>query len=200
MNGPVREIRLRAEVEYRHEGDPLLQEPGDTVLVNRGRPRLLLIACPDGCGETLAINLDPRAGKAWRLYRKANAISLSPSVWRDGGCESHFILWRSRIIWCDRFELDNQEPVFDPTLETEVMATLDSERYRSPHEIAEELNEIPWDVSYAARRLVDRGLAEYGSGAQRASVRKTLLRETKPKPPSKRGFLAWLNRVLFGLD
>src|SRR3954470_19533554 len=105
MNTLAREIRLCAEVEHRYDGDPLLRQPGDAVLVHRGRPRSLLIACPDGCGETLSINLDPRGGKAWRLYRKGSAISLSPSVWRDGGCESHFIVWRSRIIWCGPYEV-----------------------------------------------------------------------------------------------
>src|SRR4051812_40038452 len=116
MSRPAFAIRFRAEVEHRHDGDTLLQTPGDAVLVQRGRPRSLLIACPDGCGETLVVNLDPRAGKAWRIYRKGAVISLSPSVWRDGGCESHFIVWRSHILWCDsRFGAENREPVYDAT-------------------------------------------------------------------------------------
>lgn len=198
MRMPAREIRFRAEVERRHEADPLLQQAGDAVLVHRGRARSLLIACPDGCGEALSVNLDPRAGKAWRLYRKGDAISLSPSVWRDGGCKSHFILWRSRIVWCDRFESDNHEPAYDAALEAEVLSTLDATRFRSAQEIAEELNEIPWDVSRAARRLVDRGFAEYGSGVQRDSLRKISLQQSESTQRPKQGFFAWVRRLLCG--
>ncbi|WP_214473387.1 DUF6527 family protein [Mesorhizobium sp. dw_380] len=126
--------------------------------------------------EFSRVSRQPRSagGKAWRLYRKGNAISLSPSVWRDGGCGSHFIVWQSRIIWCDRFEMGNQEPAYDAALEAEVLATLDAVRFRSTHEIAEELNEIPWDVARAARKLVDRGFAEYPADAQRDRLRKNV--------------------------
>jgi hypothetical protein len=198
MSIPVREIRFCAEVEHRHDGDSLLRAAGDAVLVNRGRPRSLLIACPDGCGETLSVNLDPRAGKAWRLYRKGNAISLSPSVWLDGGCRSHFIVWRSRIIWCERFEIGNQEPPYDAALEAAILAALDTVRFRSTREITEELDEIPWDVARAARRLIDRGLAEYNSGSERDSLRKRSTQELKPDQPHKEGFLAWMRRLLRG--
>ncbi|MEI9430266.1 DUF6527 family protein [Mesorhizobium sp. Cs1299R1N3] len=198
MKIPAREIRFRAEVEHRHDGDPLLREPGDVVLVHRGRPRSLLIACPDGCGGSLSINLDQRAGKAWRLYRKGNAISLSPSVWREGGCESHFIVWQNRIIWCHRFEMGNQEPAYDVTLEAEVLAALDTVRFRPTLEIAEELNEIPWDVARAARKLVDGGLAEYPADAQRDRLRKRPMQESKPEKPRKGGFLDWMRRLLLG--
>jgi hypothetical protein len=66
--------------------------------------------CPDGCGETLVVNLDPRAGKAWKLDMRTGKATLYPSVWRDGGCGSHFIVWRGDVLWCDRFEEGNVEP------------------------------------------------------------------------------------------
>ncbi|WP_287181615.1 DUF6527 family protein [Mesorhizobium sp.] len=195
---PLECFTVSCLAKHRHDGDPLLREPGDAVLVHRGKPRSLLIACPDGCGGSLSVNLDPRAGKAWRLYRKGNAISLSPSVWRDGGCKSHFIVWQSRIIWCDRFEMGNQEPAYDAALEADVLAALDAVRFRSTHEIAEELNEIPWNVARAARKLVDRGLAEYPADAQRDRLRKTSMQESNPEQPRKGGFLAWMRRLLLG--
>jgi Family of unknown function (DUF6527) len=198
MSMPAREIRFRAEVEHRHDGDPLLKTAGDAVLVHRGRPRSLLIACPDGCGETLVVNLDPRAGRAWRMYRNGEAISLSPSVWREGGCESHFIVWRSRIIWCDRrFQAYNEEPAYDAALEAEVLAAMDLVRFRSPREIAEQLNEIPWDVARAARNLVTGGLAEYGSGTQRDRVRRRTA-EPQMEKPREPGLLVRLWRFFFG--
>jgi uncharacterized protein DUF6527 len=196
MTKPAREIALRAEVQHRHDAEALLQIPGDAVLVRRGQPRSLLIACPDGCGETLAVNLDPRAGPAWRMYGRNSAISLSPSVWRQGGCESHFIVWRGRIVWCGRFEEDNQEPVYDAGLEAQVLAAMDPVRFRSSHELADQLNEIPWDVSRVARNLVARGIAEEES-AQRDSYRR-VARSTSAQTPSPSGFWARLWRLLFG--
>ena len=95
-------IRQRGTTEHRDEANRLLDEPGDTVLVERGVPRSLVMRCPDGCGETLTINLDRRAGKAWRLRAEKNATwSLYPSVWKVDGCRSHFIVRQSRIIWCE---------------------------------------------------------------------------------------------------
>jgi len=38
--------------------------------------------CPDGCGERIVLNLDPRAGPAWRLYDRKEKTTLYPSVWR----------------------------------------------------------------------------------------------------------------------
>ncbi|MER8779419.1 hypothetical protein [Mesorhizobium sp. M0977] len=138
--------------------------------------------------------------KSWwlseRVDQHVSPDSLSPSVWRDGGCESHFIVWQSRIIWCDRFEMGNQEPTYDAALEAEVLTALDDVRFRSTHEIAEELNEIPWDVARAAHKLVDRGVAP--AGAQRDRLRKTPMQEPKPEQPRKGGLLAWMRRLLFG--
>ena len=101
-SGKATRIRQRGTTEYRDEANLLLEEPGDAVLVERGVPRSLVMRCPDGCGETLAINLDRRAGKAWRLHTEKNAtLSLYPSVWKADGCRSHFIVRQSRIIWCE---------------------------------------------------------------------------------------------------
>ncbi|WP_442869546.1 DUF6527 family protein [Bradyrhizobium sp. CCBAU 11386] len=35
---------------------------------------------------------------------RTNKPTLYPSFWRDGGCGSHFIIWRGQLLWCDRFE------------------------------------------------------------------------------------------------
>src|SRR5205823_167273 len=76
------------------EAAPLLQKPGDCAVVEReGVRRQIVIACPDGCGETLSINLDPRSGAAWRLYQRRGRWSLFPSIDKTAGCRSHFILW-----------------------------------------------------------------------------------------------------------
>lgn len=172
LNVPARTIRLKGQAEYRDQGETLLSQPGDIVLIFRGQVRSLLMKCPDGCGETLVINLDARAGKAWGLMQRQNSLSIYPSVWRDGGCGSHFIVWRNRILWCDRWEEDNVEPDYDPMLERRVLHRLKKETFTSVMEIAHEFDEIPWEISRAARNLVRRGLAEEGRAVLRGSFRR----------------------------
>lgn len=167
MSEPARRLRLCGETEHRAEGEAMLQTPGDAVLVRRGSPRALLMACPDGCGETLAVNLDPRTAKAWWMDTRGGGVTLYPSVWRDGGCGSHFVVWRGRIIWCERYERGNAEPPYEEALEQRVYTVLQPDRLASAHDLAAALDEIPWDVSRAARRLVQKGFAVAGDGSQR---------------------------------
>ena len=94
-------ISFTGKFSSRDEAGASLKMSGDTALVHRGVARMLLMNCPCGCGDVLVINLDSRAGPAWRIYRRGEAISLYPSYWRDTKCESHFILWRNIIYWCD---------------------------------------------------------------------------------------------------
>ena len=171
MNVPARKARFRGNGEYRDEAEILLEEAGDVAGVFRGRPRSVIMKCPDGCGDTLVINLDPRSGKAWWLDIRGGALSLYPSVWRENGCRSHFILWRDHILWCGRFEDDNEEPAYDTALEEVVLAALDGRRYRSAGDIALELGEIGWEVSRALGRLVLADLADEGSKDLRGHFR-----------------------------
>lgn len=79
-------------------------EPGIIAVVDRGGPRTVLFQCPCGCDDTLVINVDILAGRAWRLRVDSFGLTLMPSVWRSGGCRSHFILWRSQVWWCDWYD------------------------------------------------------------------------------------------------
>lgn len=153
-------IKLRQQVEHRHEAEQLLTEAGETVLVYRGVARSLAMACPDGCGEQLTINVDPRAGKAWRYYLKAGRLSVFPSVWRTTGCKSHFIVWQSRIYWCD--EGEDFEDATDALI-GQVQQQL-SERWDAFADVAERLGEVPWAVLSALRALKRMGKAREGSG------------------------------------
>lgn len=60
----------------------------------------VLLVCPCGCGETIALNTLPDDSPRWRLEERADGPTLSPSVWRTAGCRSHFILRRGQVIWC----------------------------------------------------------------------------------------------------
>ena len=170
MRRLARTLAVKGEGERRADCEALLASPGDAALIRRGPLRSLLIRCPDGCGETLVVNLDPRAGKAWRLRRTDGETSVYPSVWRDDGCGSHFVVWRDRILWCEPEDADgNVEPEHDSTLDARVWAALRPDHLRHMADLALELDEVEWDVGRACRRLVASGRARDGGRDARDS-------------------------------
>jgi hypothetical protein len=149
-------IRLTGVYTSRGEAAESLQIPGDTALVRRGVARILLMNCPCTCGDLLVINLDPRAGPAWRIYRRGAAVSLYPSYWRDTKCQSHFILWRNQIHWCDWD--DEWIWTSSNSIEKRVLELL-TDQFVNYENIADKLQEVPWDVLQACRSLVRKGSA-----------------------------------------
>lgn len=153
-----------------------LRSVGDLVVVQRGEPRLIVMMCPCGCGEELAINLDSRSGKAWHLYwSKSDQPSLFPSVWRDSGCQSHFIMWRGRI-WLlddnhDPLEVNSNNEANLPT-ESSVLGELGFDTFLPYGKVAEKLDAIPWDVLWLLRRMARAGKVVEGSGDLRGSFRR----------------------------
>ena len=133
-----------------------LTRPGDCAVVHRGRPRSIVMVCPDGCGSVLTINLDGRSGKAWGLYLRKQTLSIFPSYWRVDGCRCHFIVWRNRILWCDSHERIKTPNV--SSLHSIVLTQLSIDSYISYEAIADEIDEIPWDVLWSCRSLVRQGL------------------------------------------
>src|SRR5260221_10970085 len=77
-----------------------LANPRRIAIVQRGIPRAAVFGCPCGCGEIISVNLDPRTGRAWRLFEQPHAASLLPSVWLAAGCRSHFFVWKNDVWWC----------------------------------------------------------------------------------------------------
>ena len=149
----------------------LLKSAGDAVLISRDR--LLLLACPCGCGEHFPINLDERAGPAWRLYRgRSGALTLYPSVWRESGCCSHYIIWRNQILLFGESDddFDDSQSTDDVMPQREaVLEGLPAAGLISFFEIAEALGAVPWDVLRVCRQLVRSGLAREGRGKERGS-------------------------------
>lgn len=166
-------LRLKQTVQSRGEASAFLKAPGDAVLIKRGRPRWLLLSCPCGCGDEFPINLDSRAGPAWRLYiDKRDKVSLYPSVWRESGCESHYIIWRNKILL-----FRNYDDYFDDTPQADTIGAINDAVLRQLpksglieySEVAEALNEVPWDVLMVCRQLVRTRMAREGTGKQRGS-------------------------------
>ena len=163
MKRRTQTLAFRGAVEHRHEADERIRAPGEAVVVRRGVDRSLTMLCPDGCGETLTINLDRRTGPAWRLYIEGQAVSLYPSVWRDTGCCSHFIVWKSRIYWCD---CEEELQSMDEEFEARVLSAL-GPSLQPYSQVAAALDVVPWAVLSACCRLKLRGLAREGIGDQR---------------------------------
>lgn len=151
----VRTVESRSELS----AHPL--KAGEAILVARGIPRWLVLGCPDGCGDTLPINLDPRSGKAWRFVEKRGRITLYPSIWRDTGCQSHFIIWDSKIwLFGAAVEITASEERSSREVEAAVLALLRAHpsSYRSIDSLAEELDVSPWQIWNACQALQRRQL------------------------------------------
>ena len=150
----TKNINLRAIVATRDDASRFLKDAGDAVLVRRNNPRLLVVRCPCGCGDDLLINLDRRAGPAWRSYVSKNKLTLFPSYWRDLNCESHFIIWNNRIFWCDFWDEDFWS--VDEAIEKKVLSALPANGFIDYADVAEKLDLIPWEVLQACRQLEAR--------------------------------------------
>lgn len=58
--------------------------------------------CPCGCGDVIELLVIAEAKPRWDVSAdQKGRPSLSPSVWRKTGCQSHFWLRRGRVEWCD---------------------------------------------------------------------------------------------------
>jgi len=128
------------------------------------------VSCPCGCGENFPINLDPRAGPAWRLYKsRGDALTVFPSVWRESGCCSHFIIWRDQILLFGQNDEDFDSVHDDSTLPSPdaVYQQLPSEGLLAFANIAEAIEAVPWDVLKICRQLVRGGFVREGRGKQR---------------------------------
>lgn len=149
-------FRCRGKVATRGEASPLLFEPGDAVLVVRGRPRVLVMACPCGCRSRVVVNLDPRAGPAWRLYQCRRGTSLYPSVVRESGCRSHFVVWNDRILTMT----NDLAALSTMGAATEARVCAYMMRGTAAHfaDVAEAIGLVPWTVLSVLQSFVRRGV------------------------------------------
>lgn len=57
--------------------------------------------CPCGCADVVHLNLLPDERPIWKMENHAvGGITLYPSVWRKGGCRSHYWIRQGRVKWC----------------------------------------------------------------------------------------------------
>jgi hypothetical protein len=150
----------------------LVTQPGDLAIVKRGTLRSAVMRCPDGCGEVITLNLDPRTAKAWRIYQSPKGFTLFPSVWRDTGCQSHFILWNDAIFWMDGFDVDESGAEAQKQLDDRIWALLKPDAFIDFVQLADALQEIPWAVLDACKRLMRANRAVAGPGSLKNSFRR----------------------------
>jgi hypothetical protein len=150
---------MRGVTERQASAIQLLDRPGDYALVVRGVPRAIVLACPDGCGQPITLNLDPRSGKAWRTYGDISVLSIYPSVWRDDGCKSHFIICGGLILWCGGER--HERPEIDETSMENVQRALTGD-FHTYEEIASKCLLNPWVALWACEELVRQKTALRG--------------------------------------
>ncbi len=159
-------LSLKSVVETRAEVGSNLNAAGDAILIFRHHPRWLLLKCPCSCNDVISLNLDQRAGQSWRIYNgKDDQLSLFPSIWRDSGCLSHFIIRNGHIVM-----LGERAPLTYRWLsDTALLSLANRVRQFWPQadwvqyvEVADLLGEMPWDVLDACRYLVRIGVLVEG--------------------------------------
>jgi hypothetical protein len=81
--------------------DPDVLAPHTVYAVGEGSHLWhVVMECPCGCGDTVALNVLPDDSPRWSLRDEPEGPTLIPSVWRTTGCRSHYILRRGRVLWC----------------------------------------------------------------------------------------------------
>jgi len=87
------------------EGDSLPERLPwrDVVLARDGDEDWCVgMRCPCGCGRTIELLVIAEAKPRWDIsIDRKRRPSLSPSVWLQKGCRSHFWLKAGRVRWCD---------------------------------------------------------------------------------------------------
>ncbi len=60
-----------------------------------------VMKCPCGCHAMIQLNLLAQIRPSWTFREEfTGKLTLSPSIWRNTGCRSHFFVRDGRIIWC----------------------------------------------------------------------------------------------------
>lgn len=63
-------------------------------------PWICIFYCPCGCKEKIILNLQTQARPAWKIQTKKDSVpTISPSVYRQIGCKSHFFIQEGRVVW-----------------------------------------------------------------------------------------------------
>jgi Family of unknown function (DUF6527) len=72
----------------------------DVYIVRRARRNIWVVfMCPCDKSHRLTVNLSASRKPYWRAKTKQGNFSLSPSIWLDDDCYSHFWVDNHRVVW-----------------------------------------------------------------------------------------------------
>lgn len=85
------------------EDIPEMHKKGVIYIVGEDSPWYVTMICPCGCNEVIRLCLLSEVSPSWKLIQHSSdgSVSLQPSVWRTGGCKSHFFFRHCLIEWCN---------------------------------------------------------------------------------------------------
>ena len=70
------------------------------VIAQRDKSRWVLFQCPCKCGAVITLSLQRVHNPHWSVtHTESGRCTLYPSVWRDQGCLSHFVVRDGRVFW-----------------------------------------------------------------------------------------------------
>lgn len=93
---PVRRWRVE-----RIPDEPAALQPRVLYLVGEHEPWVAVFQCPCGCKKSIWLNLLKEHRPRWKVATSQNGFpTVSPSINRQVGCRSHFLLISGKIKWC----------------------------------------------------------------------------------------------------
>jgi len=103
--------KLRPYRSARVEEMPDIVKPLTVYLCGEGEYLwAAAMICPCGCKEVINLNLLKTVRPRWSVHEHPNGtVTLSPSVWRQKGCRSHFFVRKGRIDWCREYFAEDRE-------------------------------------------------------------------------------------------
>jgi hypothetical protein len=128
LAGPIRRYGRGFTVADQSSARALAAAGAQIAVVERDVPRWVIFQCPCGCQELVSVNLDERVGPHWRLARRRGSITLIPSVWRETGCCSHFILWRNRVWMMRGWSFDTYKGELPKGMDPQLLTDWDRRR------------------------------------------------------------------------
>ena len=92
----------RFYIEHHVEEPEKIQSFRVYVVGEEGYEWTAVFVCPCGCGQIVRLNLLCRDDRpSWRVsHDRQRLVTVHPSVWRNIGCRSHFIIRDGLIKWC----------------------------------------------------------------------------------------------------
>lgn len=77
------------------------------IVVHKDEPYWAMFRCPCGCESVISLPLRPPHQPRWQCWADpVGRPTLTPSVWRNSGCRSHFWIKHGRALWCRDSGLD----------------------------------------------------------------------------------------------